>query len=192
MDYAEDKSPIQTKEAILKALRDLQGLPETQQGQQRASLFHKLVTQLRGLNNKTLGEMVSEMTEISSSITLQVLPQCGTPECIGAVLQVLRVTKAPTPVVDAVTYSLGLLPSPCHKRVRETLNMAQYQQSRATLYALSHTVRKFYNMEHLVTPEVTDVAKFMVSLLGSDCSGNEDSIYLTLKVSIMLICCDCR
>ncbi|MGH0148147.1 UNVERIFIED_CONTAM: hypothetical protein FKN15_012101 [Acipenser sinensis] len=141
MGYAEDKSPIQTKEAILKALRDLQGLAETQKGQQRASLFHKLVTELRGLNNKTLGEMVPEMTGISRSITLQALPQCGTPECIGAVLQVLRVTKAPTPVVDAVTYSLGLLPSPCNKRVRETLNMAQYQQSRATLYALSHTVR---------------------------------------------------
>ncbi|KAK6488577.1 apolipoprotein B-100-like [Huso huso] len=181
MGYAEDKSPIQTKEAILKALRDLQGLAETQQGQQRASLFHKLVTELRGLNNKTLGEMVPEMTGISRSITLQALPQCGTPECIGAVLQVLRVTKAPTPVVDAVTYSLGLLPSPCNKRVRETLNMAQYQQSRATLYALSHTVRKFYNMEQLVTPEVTDVAEFMASLLGSDCSGNEDHIYLTLK-----------
>ncbi|XP_041105775.1 apolipoprotein B-100-like isoform X2 [Polyodon spathula] len=181
MDYAEDKSPVQTKEATLEAFRALQDLPGTQQGQQRASLFYKLVNELRGLNNKTLSEMVPEMTKMSSSITLQALPQCGTPECIGAALQVLRFIKAPTPVVDAVTYSLGLLPSPCHKRVRETLNMAQYQQSRATLYALSHTVRKFYNMEHLVTPEVTDVAEFMTSLLGSDCSGNEDHIYLTLK-----------
>ncbi|MGH0136677.1 UNVERIFIED_CONTAM: hypothetical protein FKN15_037528 [Acipenser sinensis] len=181
MDYAEDKSPIQTKEAVLEALRALQELPGTQQGQQRASLFHKLVNELRHLNNKTLGEMVHEMAKISSSITLQALPQCGTPECISAVLQVLRLIKAPTPVVDAVTYSLGLLPSPCHKRVRETLTMAQYQQSRATLYALSHTVRKFYDMEDLVTPEVTDVSQFMASLLGSDCSGNEDHIYLTLK-----------
>ncbi|XP_033859679.3 apolipoprotein B-100-like [Acipenser ruthenus] len=181
MDYAEDKSPIQTKEAVLEALRALQELPGTQQGQQRASLFHKLVNELRRMNNKTLGEMVPDMAKISSSITLQALPQCGTPECISAVLQVLRFIKAPTPVVDAVTYSLGLLPSPCHKRVRETLTMAQYQQSRATLYALSHTVRKFYDMEDLVTPEVTDVAQFMASLLGSDCSGNEDHIYLTLK-----------
>lgn len=33
-----------------------------------------------------------------------------------------------------------------------------------------------------MTEEITDVADFMVSLLGSDCSGEDELTYLTLRV----------
>lgn len=77
-----------------------------------------------------------------SSITVQGLIQCGTPDCFGSILQIIRTGNVDPLVADAVTYSLGLLPFPCTKRIREILNMAQYQQSRATFYALSHAVTK--------------------------------------------------
>ncbi|MBN3313712.1 APOB protein, partial [Atractosteus spatula] len=181
MEHSDDKSPVQSKDAVLTALRDLSNLPKTQQRQQRASLFQKLVTELRALKNETLGAMVKEMGEISSMITMQALPQCGTPECASAMLQVLRTSDSSAFAVDAAVYALGLLPSPCSKRVREILSMAQHRQSRATLYGLSSSVKKFYQNEGKVTPEVTEVAEFMAFMLGSDCSGDEDQTYLTLR-----------
>lgn len=33
-----------------------------------------------------------------------------------------------------------------------------------------------------MTEEITDVADFMVSLLGTDCSGEDELTYLTLRV----------
>lgn len=33
-----------------------------------------------------------------------------------------------------------------------------------------------------MTDEITDVADFMVSLLGTDCSGEDELTYLTLRV----------
>nr|XP_015212508.1 PREDICTED: apolipoprotein B-100 [Lepisosteus oculatus] len=181
MEHSDDKSPVQSKDAVLTILRDLSNLPKTQQRQQRASLFQKLVTELRALKNETLGAMVKEMGEISSMITMQALPQCGTPECTSAMLQVLRTSDSSGIAVDAAVYALGLLSSPCSKRVREMLSMAQHRQSRATLYGLSSSVKKFYQNEGKVTPEVTEVAEFMAFMLGSDCSGDEDQTYLTLR-----------
>ncbi|NXJ45697.1 APOB protein, partial [Spizaetus tyrannus] len=168
-------------DAVLKTLQELQKLTASQQNQQRARLFYKFVSGLRSLHNTTLGSLVPKMMETSSSITVQALTQCGTPECYGAVLQILRTGNVNPLVVDLVTYTLGLLPSPTPKRIREILNMAQYQPSRASFYGLSHSVTKFYNEKMIMTEEITDVADFMASLLGSDCSGEDELTYLTLR-----------
>ncbi|NWH61262.1 APOB protein, partial [Geococcyx californianus] len=168
-------------DGVLKILQELQKLTASQQNQQRARLFYKFVSGLRSLHNTTLHSLVPKMMEMSSSITVQALTQCGTPECYGAVLQILRTGNVNPLVVDLVTYTLGLLPSPTPKRIREILNMAQYQPSRASFYGLSHSVTKFYNEKVIVTEEITDVADFMVSLLGTDCSGEDELIYLTLR-----------
>ncbi|KAM6084999.1 apolipoprotein B-100 [Theristicus caerulescens] len=168
-------------DAVLKILQELQKLTASQQNQQRARLFYKFVSGLRSLHNTTLGSLVPKMMETSSAITVQALTQCGTPECYGAVLQMLRTGNVNPLVVDLVTYTLGLLPSPTPKRIREILNMAQYQPSRASFYGLSHSVTKFYNEKMIVTEEITDVADFMVSLLGTDCSGEDELTYLTLR-----------
>ncbi|XP_064304195.1 apolipoprotein B-100 isoform X1 [Phalacrocorax carbo] len=168
-------------DAVLKILQELQKLTASQLNQQRARLFHKFVSGLRSLHNSTLGSLVPKMMETSSSITVQALTQCGTPECYGAVLQILRTGNVNPLVVDLVTYTLGLLPSPTPERIREILNMAQYQPSRASFYGLSHSVTKFYNEKMIVTEEITDVADFMVSLLGTDCSGEDELTYLTLR-----------
>ncbi|OPJ73626.1 apolipoprotein B-100 [Patagioenas fasciata monilis] len=168
-------------DAVLKILQELQKLAASQQNQQRARLFYKFVSGLRSLHNSTLGSLVPKMMETSSSITVQALTQCGTPECYGAVLQILRTGNVNPLVVDLVTYTLALLPSPTPETIREILNMAQYQPSRASFYGLSHSVTKFYNEKMIVTEEITDVADFMVSLLGTDCSGEDELTYLTLR-----------
>ncbi|KFP19101.1 Apolipoprotein B-100, partial [Egretta garzetta] len=168
-------------DAVLKILQELQKLTASQQNQQRARLFYRFVSGLRSLHSTTLGSLIPKMMETSSAITVQALTQCGTPECYGAVLQILRTGNVNPLVVDLVTYTLGLLPSPTPKRIREILDMAQYQPSRASFYALSHSVTKFFNEKMIVTDEITDVADFMVSLLGTDCSGEDELTYLTLR-----------
>ncbi|KFQ29108.1 Apolipoprotein B-100, partial [Merops nubicus] len=168
-------------DAVLKILQELQKLTVSQQNQQRARLFYRLVSGLRSLHNNTLGSLVPKMMETSSSITVQALTQCGTPECYSAVLQILRTGSVNPLVVDLVTYTMGLLPSPTPGRIKEILNMAQYQPSRASFYGLSHSVTKFYNEKMTVTEEIADVADFMVSLLGTDCSGEDELTYLTLR-----------
>ncbi|XP_063771383.1 LOW QUALITY PROTEIN: apolipoprotein B-100 [Pseudophryne corroboree] len=166
---------------VLDSLMELQKMSTSQQNQQRANLFHKLVTALRALNNETLGPLVPRLVQLSSPIALQALTQCGTPECFGGILQVLRTGNISPVLTDTVTYALGLLSSPCTKRVRELLNMAQYQQSRASFYALSHAVTNFYEDRKTITPELRDVADFMSSLLENECTGDQDKTFLTLK-----------
>uniref|UniRef100_A0A8C2THN1 Apolipoprotein B n=1 Tax=Coturnix japonica TaxID=93934 RepID=A0A8C2THN1_COTJA len=167
-------------DGVLKILQELQKLTASQQNQQRAKLFYKFVSGLRSLHNSTLGSLVPKMMETSSSITIQALIQCGTPECYSAVLQILRTGNVNPLVVDLVTYTLGLLPSPTPKRIREILNMAQYQPSRASFYGLSHA-NNIKKTKMIVTEEITDVADFMVSQLGTDCSGDSELTYLTLR-----------
>lgn len=41
---------------------------------------------------------------------------------------------------------------------------------------------RFYNEKMTVTEEITNVADFMISLLGADCSGEDELTYLTLRV----------
>uniref|UniRef100_A0A8U7MDV8 Apolipoprotein B n=1 Tax=Corvus moneduloides TaxID=1196302 RepID=A0A8U7MDV8_CORMO len=156
-------------DAVLKTLQELQKLTATQENQQRARLFYRFVSGLRSLHNSTL-EVISSPF---SSVTVQALAQCGTPECYSAILQILRTGNVNPLVADLVTYTLGLLPSPTPQRIREILNMAQYQPSRASFYGLSHS--------KIVTEEIADVADFMVSLLGTDCSGEDELTYLTLR-----------
>ncbi|KAM9016496.1 LOW QUALITY PROTEIN: apolipoprotein B-100 [Ara ararauna] len=180
LESTDAKFPRQ-EDAVLKILQELQKLTASQQNQQRARLFYKFVSGLRSLHDTTLSSLVPKMMETSSSITVQALTQCGTPECNGAVLQILRTGNVNPLVVDLVTYTLGLLPSPTPKRIQEILNMAQYQPSRASFYGLSHSVTKFYNEKMTVTEEITNVADFMISLLGADCSGEDELTYLTLR-----------
>uniref|UniRef100_A0A8C0UQM8 Apolipoprotein B n=1 Tax=Cyanistes caeruleus TaxID=156563 RepID=A0A8C0UQM8_CYACU len=146
-------------DAVLKTLQEMQKITASQENQQRARLFYRFVSGLRSLHNSTLGSLVPKMMETSSSITVQALAQCGTPECFSAILQILRTGNVNPLVADLVTYTLGLLPSPTPQRIREILNMAQYQPSRASFYGLN----------------------FMVSLLGTDCSGEDELTYLTLR-----------
>ncbi|XP_048355049.1 apolipoprotein B-100 [Sphaerodactylus townsendi] len=168
-------------DAVLKVLQELQKLSISEQNQKRASLFYRFVTGLRALHNRTLSALVPKLMETSSAVTIQALTQCGTPECFGAILQILRTGSVDPLVADAVTYSLGLLPSPCTKRIREILNMAQFHPSRASFYALSHAVNRFYDENRIITEEINDVANFMTSLIGNKCHGDDELTYLTLR-----------
>ncbi|XP_044022340.1 apolipoprotein B-100 isoform X2 [Siniperca chuatsi] len=164
----DDKAPVQTKDTVLSTLRDLVALAGTDQGQKRTSLFHKLVSSLRVLRNETLSQTVTEMLDTSGWLTWQALFQCGTPECTSGILQAIRTIDGVSLEVDALVYGLSLQANPDAARVRDMLSMAQYKQSRATMYALANTVKKFHKGE--VTPVVTDVSKFMETHLN-DCSG---------------------
>ncbi|XP_070789116.1 apolipoprotein B-100 [Pituophis catenifer annectens] len=172
---------LRHSDAVLKSLQELKKLSVSQQNHKRANLFYRFVTGLRSLHNSTLGPMVPKLMETSRAITIQALIQCGTPECFGAILQILRTSDIDPLVADAVTFSLGLLPSPCTKTIREILNMAEFHPSRASFYALSHSVNRFYFQKKIITPELTDVANFLTSLIRNECSGNEDLTYLTLR-----------
>ena len=141
MDVADNKSPVQTKDAVIATMQELtQGPTDVKQ---RASLFHKLVSELRGLKVDVLGSAALEMTDISMSLAWQALVQCGTPECTSAMLKVLRTfDESAVLEVDTTVYALGLLPNPSRLMVNDMLAMAQKKQSRPIMYALSNAVRK--------------------------------------------------
>ncbi|XP_063764989.1 apolipoprotein B-100 isoform X2 [Eleginops maclovinus] len=169
----EDKAPVQTKDTVLSTLQELAG---TDQGMKRASLFHKFVSSLRVLRNETLSQALTEMLDMSGWLTWQALLQCGTSECSSAMLQAIRTNDGLSPGVDALAYGLSLQPHPDATRVWDMLSMAQYKQSRAIMYALANTVKKFHIAD--VSPVVTEVSKFFETLLN-DCSGeilDEDSL----------------
>ncbi|CAL8315646.1 unnamed protein product [Lota lota] len=182
MEATEDKAIIQTKDAVLASLRELSTLAQETEGQRRTSVFQKLVTELRGLNAEVLTTTAPEMMELSSSLTWQALAQCGTPECTSAILSILRTFEPEALEVDAVVYALGLLPSPSALLLKDMLLMAQYKQSKPIMFALSNVVRKQFQTDQQVTPAITAVAEFMMSLLGSDCPGEKDLTYLALRV----------
>lgn len=142
MDVADSKSPVQTKDAVIATMQELNTLSQTTRGKERASLFHKLVSELRGLKVDVLGSAVAEMMDMSNSLTWQALAQCGTPECTSAMLKVLRTFDEAALEVDAAVYALGLLPNPSRLMVNDMLAMAQYKQSKPIMYALSNAVRK--------------------------------------------------
>ncbi|XP_035534608.1 apolipoprotein B-100-like [Morone saxatilis] len=181
MDVADNKSPVQTKDAAIATMQQLNTLSQTTQGEERASLFHKLVSELRGLKVDVLGSATVEMMDMSQSLTWQALAQCGTPECTSAMMKILRTFDEGAVEVDAAVYALGLLPNPSRLMVKDMLAMAQYRQSKPIMYALSNAVRKLYQVEG-VTPEITAVSEFMASLLGADCAGEKDLTFLTLRV----------
>ena len=142
METTEDKALIQTKDAVLASLRELSTLAQGTEGQRRASIFHKLVTDLRGLNAEVLVATTPEMMDVSNSLTWQALAQCGTPECTSAILTILRTFDTMAIEVDTVVYALGLLPNPSALLLKDMLAMAQYKQSKPIMFALSNVVRK--------------------------------------------------
>uniref|UniRef100_A0A3B3IC86 Apolipoprotein Ba n=1 Tax=Oryzias latipes TaxID=8090 RepID=A0A3B3IC86_ORYLA len=161
------KSPVQTTDAVLSSMQELVDLAGKGQGQRRASLFQTLVSSMRGLRNETLSQAASDMVKISSWLTFQALFQCGTSECTSAIMQIIWTIDGVSLEVDALVYGLSLQPDPDRARVKDMLSMAQYKQSKAIMYALANTVKKFYKGE--VTPEITEVSTFMEQLLN-DCS----------------------
>ncbi|KAM9354956.1 apolipoprotein B-100-like [Pholidichthys leucotaenia] len=181
MDAVDDKSPVQTKDAVISTMQKLNTLSQTTDGEERAGLFHKLVSELSGLKADVLDSVITEMSDISSSLTWQAVAQCGTPECTSALLKLLRTFHPSAVEVDAVVYALGLLPNPSRLMVKDLLEMARYKQSKLIMYALSNVARKLYLSEG-VTPEITAVSEFMASLLGADCAGEKELIFLTLRV----------
>nr|XP_033967462.1 apolipoprotein B-100 isoform X2 [Pseudochaenichthys georgianus] len=185
----EDKAPVQTKDTVLSSLQDLVTLAGTDQSRKRAGLFHKFVSSLRVLRNETLSQALTEMLDMSGWLTWQALLQCGTTECSSAMLHAIRTNDGLSPGVDALVYGLSLQPHPDATLVRDMLSMAQYKQSRAIMYALANTVKKFHKAD--VSPVVKDVSKFFETLLN-DCSGeildedtladHEDMSFLILRV----------
>uniref|UniRef100_A0A3Q2WUG3 Vitellogenin domain-containing protein n=1 Tax=Haplochromis burtoni TaxID=8153 RepID=A0A3Q2WUG3_HAPBU len=174
MDVVDDKSPVQTMDAVAATMQKLNSLSETNEGEKRAGLFRQLVSEFRGLKGDTLNSAIVEMTDISPSLTWQALAQCGTPECTSAMLKLLRTFDEDAVEVDAVVYALGLLPNPSQQMVKDLLAMAQYKQSKPIMYALRRSPR--------FTPEITAVYNYIASLLGADCAGDKDLTFLTLRV----------
>ncbi|XP_061600428.1 apolipoprotein B-100 [Cololabis saira] len=164
----DDKAPVQTKDAVLNTLQELVALGGTDQGQKRTSLFHQLVSGMRVLRNETLSQTVAEMADVSKWLTFQALVQCGTPECTSAIMQMIWTIDGLGLEVDALVYGLSLQADPDAARVQDMLSMAQYKQSKAIMYALANTVKKFH--KGTVTPVVTEVSEFMKTLLN-DCSN---------------------
>uniref|UniRef100_UPI00398E5416 apolipoprotein B-100 n=1 Tax=Pristiophorus japonicus TaxID=55135 RepID=UPI00398E5416 len=181
LEHADNRA--KNADSALSALRNLVKLSEDGQNQQRANLFQKFVVELRRMEKDTLETALPKLVkmEIPRSVTFQALLQCGTPECFGAILKILQSEPVPPLVADAVTYAIGLMASPSANRVQDILNLAKFRQTRGTFYALSHTVRKFYDEKKPIAPELKAVVDYLMSIIGSDCSGDEDKIYLTLK-----------
>ncbi|XP_066530178.1 apolipoprotein B-100 [Hoplias malabaricus] len=180
-EEVEDKSFTQTYQDVLTSMKNLNDLTRLGRNQERARLFQKLVSQIRGMRNKTLSSAVEEMMEVSTWLTWQALFQCGTSECTSAILQVLRGFEGPAKEVDVVVYALGLMPQASPQRLRDMLSMAQHNPSKAIMYALANTVKKFPLKDALTIPEIREVAEFMTFMLD-DCSDDEDKTFLTLRV----------
>ncbi|XP_065144413.2 apolipoprotein B-100 [Paramisgurnus dabryanus] len=181
LEKVEDKLPIQSKDDMLATMNELNALSSSGKSQQRASLFHKLVSEVRGLKNETLSGAADEMMKVSQWLTWQMLFQCGTDECTSAILQILRTFDETALEVDAMVYALGLLPQASPQRVRDMLSMAQNKPSKVIMYALANKVKQLPQDQATSTPEVKEVAEFMEFMLG-DCSEDEDSTFLTLRV----------
>lgn len=181
MEHVEDRE--QSADSVLLALQKLARISEDGERHQRANLFQMLVAELRKIDSKTLETALPSLLQMEKPRTLifQALLQCGTPECFGAIIQMLQNKNVPELLADAVIYSVGLIASPSEDRIRAILNMAKARQTRGIFYALSHTVRRFYNERKQNVPEVKEVADYLLSIIGSDCSGDENTVYLTLK-----------
>ncbi|XP_070782434.1 apolipoprotein B-100-like [Enoplosus armatus] len=180
MEAVEDKSVVQDKDAGLNLLRELASLPETE-GERRAHLFHKLVTMVRGMKTETLSPTIPEALAVSRVLTYQVLAQCGTPECSSAIMQILRTFDSSSLEVDAGVFAMGLVSNPSALLINDMLEMAKYKPSKPIMYALSNVVKRFYNAEGKLIPEIYSVAEFMAAQLG-DCSGDKDNTFMTLRV----------
>ncbi|KAL2082440.1 hypothetical protein ACEWY4_022258 [Coilia grayii] len=176
-----DKSPIQDKDAALALLRELAGLSKTDDGHKRAHLAHKIVSMIRKMSAETLHAVVPEALEISPSLTYQALFQCGTPECNNAITRILKTFDSSSMEIDAIIYAMGLLPKPSRQLVSDMLEMAKFKQSKPIFYGASNAVKRLYQAEGKVTPEIEAVANFALEQIG-DCTGNQEHIFMSLKV----------
>uniref|UniRef100_A0A2I3T9X1 Apolipoprotein B-100 n=1 Tax=Pan troglodytes TaxID=9598 RepID=A0A2I3T9X1_PANTR len=175
-------SPPKEAEAVLKTLQELKKLTISEQNIQRANLFNKLVTELRGLSDEAVTSLLPQLIEVSSPITLQALVQCGQPQCSTHILQWLKRVHANPLLIDVVTYLVALIPEPSAQQLREIFNMARDQRSRATLYALSHAVNNYHKTNPTGTQELLDIANYLMEQIQDDCTGDEDYTYLILRV----------
>ncbi|KAI7799465.1 apolipoprotein Bb, tandem duplicate 1 [Triplophysa rosa] len=178
---ADTVHPIADKEDMLAVLRELTGLSGTKNGHKRAHLAHKLVSVVRKMNVEALTAGLPDALEISRPLMYQVLFQCGTPECSSAIMQVLRTFDSSSVEIDAAVYALGMVPNPSRALVKEMLEMAKFKASKPIYYALSNAVRRLYEAEGNVTPEIQAVADYALEQIG-DCTGNPEQIYLSLRV----------
>ncbi|XP_067240096.1 apolipoprotein B-100-like [Chanodichthys erythropterus] len=173
--------PIQDKDAMLSVLRELAGLSETNNGHNRAHLAHKLIATIRKMNAESLSAGLPEALEISRPLVYQALFQCGTPECTSAILRVLRTFDPSSVEIDAAVYAMGMVPNPSGDIVKEMLEMAKFKASKPIYYALSNAVRRLYEAEGSVTPEIQAVADYALEQIG-DCTGNQEHVYLSLRI----------
>uniref|UniRef100_A0A671N175 Apolipoprotein B-100-like n=1 Tax=Sinocyclocheilus anshuiensis TaxID=1608454 RepID=A0A671N175_9TELE len=173
--------PIKDKEIMLSVLRELAGLSETNNGHNRAHLAHKLIATIRKMNAESLSAALPEALVISRSLVYQALFQCGTPECTSSILQVLRTVDRSSLEIDATVYAMGMVPNPSRDLVAEMLKMAKYKNSKPIYYALSNAVRRLYEAEGSVTPEIQGVADYALEQIG-DCTGDQEHVYLSLRV----------
>ncbi|XP_048062834.1 apolipoprotein B-100-like [Megalobrama amblycephala] len=173
--------PIQDKDAMLSVLRELAGLSETNNGHNRAHLAHKLIATIRKMNAESLSAGLPEALEISRPLVYQALFQCGTPECTSAILRVLRTFDRSSVEIDAAVYAMGMVPNPSGDIVKEMLEMAKFKTSKPIYYALSNAVRRLYEAEGSVTPEIQAVADYALEQIG-DCTGNQEHVYLSLRI----------
>ncbi|XP_043076199.1 apolipoprotein Bb, tandem duplicate 1 [Puntigrus tetrazona] len=173
--------PIKDKEVMLSVLRELAGLSETNNGHNRAHLAHKLISTIRKMNTESLNAALPEALEISRPLVYQTLFQCGTPECTSSILQVLRTFDRSSLEIDAAVYAMGMVPNPSRDLVEEMLKMAKYKNSKPIYYALSNAVRRLYEAEGSVTPEIQGVAEYVLEQIG-DCTGDQEHVYLSLRV----------
>uniref|UniRef100_A0A8C1HQV8 Apolipoprotein Bb, tandem duplicate 1 n=1 Tax=Cyprinus carpio carpio TaxID=630221 RepID=A0A8C1HQV8_CYPCA len=173
--------PIKDKEVMLSVLRELAGLSETNNGHNRAHLAHKLIATIRKMNSESLNTALPEALEISRSLVYQALFQCGTPECTSSILQVLRTFDRSSLEIDAAVYAMGMVPNPSRDLVEEMLKTAKYKNSKPIYYALSNAVRRLYEAEGSVTPEIQGVADYALEQIG-DCTGDQEHVYLSLRV----------
>ncbi|OWK10010.1 hypothetical protein Celaphus_00005334 [Cervus elaphus hippelaphus] len=163
-------SPPKHAEAIVKTLQELQKLHVSEQNAQRANLFHKLVTELRGLSSEAVTSLLPKVIE------------CGQPQCYTHILQWLKNERANPLLIDAVTYLVALIPDPSAERLLEVFNTARVQQSRLTFYALSHMINNYHKTNPTWTQDLLEIADYLSEQIGNDCTGNEDLTYLILRV----------
>uniref|UniRef100_A0A4W4F378 Vitellogenin domain-containing protein n=1 Tax=Electrophorus electricus TaxID=8005 RepID=A0A4W4F378_ELEEL len=181
LDASVDMSPIQDPTVVLAILRELAGLSQTNNGHKRAYLANRLVAVIRKMNTNALSFTLPKALEISPSLTLQALFQCGTPECSSAIMQSLRTTGSITMEIDAAVYAMGMILKPSRILIKEMLDMAKFKPSKLIYYATSNAVRKLHKAEGRVTPEIEAVANYFLDEIG-DCKGDQEQIYLTLRV----------
>ncbi|XP_029409841.1 apolipoprotein B-100 isoform X2 [Nannospalax galili] len=175
-------SPPKQAEAVLKTLQELKKLSISDQNAQRANLFNKLVTELRSLSDEAITSLLPQLIGVSSPITLQALVQCGQPQCYTHILQWLKSEKAHPLLIDVATYLVALIPNPSTQRLREIFNTAKEQQSRATLYALSHVVNNYHEVNRAGSSDLQDIANYLLEQISNECTRDEDHTYLILRV----------